>query len=59
MRSRLSRRAFVGYSQGAHSAVALWLASAARTHGTQKIAIREVYVWRRAAQPVRDVPRCP
>ena len=30
----------VGYSQGAHSAVALWLASAA---GTQRVAIREVY----------------
>ena len=35
--------ALVGYSQGAHSAVALWLASAAGTQGTQKVAIREVY----------------
>ena len=35
--------ALVGYSQGAHSAVALWLASAAGTQGTQKVAIRELY----------------
>ena len=35
--------ALVGYSQGAHSAVALWLASAAGMEDTQKVAIREVY----------------
>jgi len=43
MRSSLSRRLSSAISQGAHSAVALWLASAAGTQDTQKVAIREVY----------------
>ena len=35
--------ALIGYSQGAHSAVALWLAGAAGAQDAQRVAIREVY----------------